>query len=130
MSSGFNIYISGSKVPITYGAIMNNSTSDVTVSTLNIYTSISNLSDAYVPKVDSHNDVDDYFIVMPGYKLIVYLDVNGGSSYTMDNTNGVAPSFKKSSEVAPKINEVPQINAASSVRLYYKDDNNELTELT
>lgn len=129
MSSGFNIYISGSKVPITYGAIMINSTSVLNVSTLNIYTSISNLSDAYVPKVDSHNDVDDYFIVMPGYKLIVYLDVNyGGLSYTMDNTNGVAPSFKKSREVAPKINEVPQINAASSVRLYYK--NVELTEFT
>lgn len=122
MSSGFNIYISGSKVPITYGAIMNNSDSYITASTLNIYTSISNLSDAYVPKVDSHNDVNDYFIVMPGYKLIVYEDVNhNGSSYPIDNTTGTTPFFYRTEGA---------FNKASSVRLYYKDDDNELTELT
>lgn len=121
MSSGFNTFVSGSKVPISYGAIMNNSTSVLTVSTVNIYTSISNLSDAYLPKVDSHDNVDDYFIVMPGYKLIVYQDVNhSGSSYAIDNSNGTTPLFKKSI--------TNTANSVSSVRLYYKGD--EVTELT
>ena len=121
MSSGFNINISGSKVPISYGAIINDSDATNTESTVYIYTSISNLSDAYLPKVDSHDNVDDYFIVMPGYKLTVYTDNGyGGSSYTIDNTIGIEPSFKKSN--------TGTANTASSVKLYYK--NILLTELT
>ena len=120
MSSDFNTVVSGSRVPITYGAIMINSDGIRTESTVNIYTSISNLSDAYVPKVDSHNDVDDYFIVMPGYMLRVYTDTNHqGNFYDINARTSANPLFKKSN--------TNTANSVSSVKLYH--ENVEITEL-
>ncbi len=92
------------KSPVAYGAIMYNGSTGGMEAGYPFFTSQSNISVV--------NDVDDYWTVMPGYKLIVYADgFDSAIVLTGDNTNGVAPVTYVSS---PR-------NLASSLRLYFKD---------
>lgn len=60
------------------------------------------------------NDIDDSYIVYPGYKIIVYKDGGySGSSVTFDNTNGTVPVFYNLSGTSVGNNN------GSSCRLYY-----------
>jgi hypothetical protein len=68
------------------------------------------------------SDVDDSYVVYPGYKLIVYYnDGYSGTSGTIDNYNGTTPSYVNSSSVYGGINQI------NSCRLYYLNDSNEIT---
>lgn len=65
---------------------------------------------------------DDWYMVLPGYKLVVYTQVGyGGTSYTLDNTSGTT------------ITEYPtnvtgrSSNTGNSCKLYY--DNIELSNV-
>ena len=56
------------------------------------------------------NDIDDFYLVMPGYKIIVYVNDNyGGNSTTIDNT--------ASSTII--ILATSNVNQGSSCKLYY-----------
>lgn len=56
------------------------------------------------------NDLDDNYLVMPGYKIIVYVNDNyGGNSTTIDNTASSSILFQATSNV----------NQGSSCKLYY-----------
>jgi hypothetical protein len=56
------------------------------------------------------NDIDDNYLVMPGYKIIVYVNDNyGGNSTTIDNTASSSILFQATSNV----------NQGSSCKLYY-----------
>jgi hypothetical protein len=96
-------FLNFNKSPVAYGAIMYNGSTSGMASCYPFFTSQSNLS--FI------NDVDDYWTVMPGYKLIVYTDgLDSAILLTGDNTNGVTPiTYKISSP-----------NLASSLRLYFK----------
>ena len=60
------------------------------------------------------NDQDQYFIVQPGYKLIVYqADNYSGLSMIFDNTNGT--NLARYNGVSPNANQ------ASSCKLYYRN---------
>ena len=98
-------FLNFNKSPVAYGAIMYNGSAAAGIaSCYPLFTSQSFLSVI--------NDVDDYWTVMPGYKLIVYSHGIGDTTLlTGDNTNGVAPvTYKISSP-----------NLASSIQLYFKD---------
>lgn len=63
-------------------------------------------------------DNDDVWVVYPGYKIVIYAnDGYGGSSYTINNYSGSSPSYVESSSA----------NNANSVKLYYLNDSNEIT---
>lgn len=95
-------------VPLTPGAWMINSNIHFPV-----YSSIASLSLLGV------NDVDDFWYVLPGYKLIVWSSTNftndvGKTSKTCDNTNGtqiVVYTFQASGI----------INTADSCKLFYNN---------
>lgn len=71
-----------------------------------IFCNIANLSPA------GCNDVDDRFIVMPGYRLTVYKDSNYATNpYDVTNTTGTSS----------KVQYSTYVNTASSCKLYYKD---------
>jgi hypothetical protein len=83
---------------IGYGAILYNGDPSAVSSFYPFFTSQPNL--AALPSISSSGaagtisiaDVDDYWTVMPGYKIVLYNDVNYTStSYTSDNTSGVVP---------------------------------------
>ncbi len=97
-------FLNFNKSPVAYGAIMYNGSTAIMEASYPFFTSQSNLS--FI------NDVDDYWTVMPGYKLIVYADASYGGTIllTGDNTNGVAPTNYVSSSR----------NLASSLQLYFK----------
>ena len=82
---------------------------------------------SYVPIIASlkyinPEDVDDAWVLEPGYKLVVYIDVlYGGLSYTMNNYAGTTPLYKTSVEL------VGYANVVSSYKLYYLLDSNEIT---
>jgi hypothetical protein len=96
-------FLNFNKSPVAYGAIMYNGSTGGMEACYPFFTSRSNLS--FI------NDVDDYWTVMPGYKLIVYADgFDSAIVLTGDNTNGVAPTNYVSSSR----------NLASSLRLYFK----------
>jgi hypothetical protein len=110
-------FLNSNRFPLTYGAIMYNGTVDGTSSCYPVFTSLSNLA-ALTSKSDSGSgtinisDVDDYWTVMPGYKIVVYglTGYTGTLLLTGDNTSGASPAtFKISSP-----------NNASSIQLYFK----------
>jgi hypothetical protein len=112
-------FLNYNRTPVTYGAIMyNGSPGFGTSSCYPLFTSLANL--AALTSISSTGsgtisiaDIDDYWTVMPGYKIIVYADVNytGTIVLTGDNTSGVAPTTYTLS---------PNYNLASSVELYFK----------
>lgn len=60
--------------------------------------------------------VDDYFVVQPGFKLILYKDLAyAGASYTIDNTLGNIVQVRRSIDV------VGIANSIDSCRLYYQN---------
>jgi hypothetical protein len=66
------------------------------------------------------NDTDDCFIVMPGYKLIIYVHYYDNSSSanqtaTLDNTTGTTTMAVQTTETS-----IGAINSITSVKLYYK----------
>lgn len=101
---------------VGYGAIMYNGNSSALSSCYPFYTSRSNFTALTSTSSSgagtiSINDVDDYWTVMPGYKLEVYNDLLYGGTLllTGDNTTGVVPvNFTISSP-----------NNASSIKLYF-----------
>jgi hypothetical protein len=75
--------------------------------TLPIFSSLANFTNCY--GID-FQDKDDYYIVMPGFKLIVYRDINyAGTEFTIDAT-----SSKK-----PVMDDTPNNNIVSSCKLYF-----------
>jgi hypothetical protein len=70
-----------------------------------IFCSIANL-----PNIGC-NDIDDKYIIMPGYKLTVYKDYYSNSPYDVTNTTGTIV----------KVQSATYPNAATSCKLYYKD---------
>lgn len=83
--------------------------------TLPIFSSLADFGNCY--GID-FQDKDEYFIVMPGFKLIVYRDINyAGTAFTIDATS---TSSKK-----PIMDDNPNTNSASSCKLYFGS-----TELT
>ena len=104
--------------PVGYGAIMYNGNSTSISSCYPLFTSQTNL--ALLPSTSSSGagtisiaGVDDYWTVMPGYKLEVYNGTwhTGTIILTGDNTNGVVPYNYSTSTKA---------NLASSIKLYFK----------
>jgi hypothetical protein len=97
-------FLNFNKSPVAYGAIMYNGSAGGMASCYPFFTSQSSLAII--------NDIDDYWTVMPGYKIIVYDSVSyaGTTLLTGDNTNGVAPTTYK----------ISSPNLASSIQLYFK----------
>ena len=101
---------------VGYGAIMYNGNPDGMASCYPVFTSqvnftaLTSISSSGMGTI-SINDVDDYWTVMPGYKLEVYAGAwySVGILLTADNTNGVVP-----------VNYKPSANQASSLKLYFK----------
>ena len=73
-----------------------------------IFGSMSKLGDGFYWA----GDKDDAWIVLPGYKLVLWKDLYSGTTGTIDNTSGTTPMFKKSSELSLQ-------NNTSSLKLYY-----------
>lgn len=104
-------------LPIGYGTIMYNGNSSTITNSYPFFTSQSNLG--LLPSIDSLNVsstlsqqyIDDYWLVMPGYKLELYSNADYNSlSATYDNSSGVGPvNYKPTSA-----------NGTSSFKLYYK----------
>jgi hypothetical protein len=102
--------------PLGYGAIMYNGSSTGITSCYPFFTSQSNL--ATLISISSSGsgtisvgDVDEYWMVMPGYKLIVYTNTSfvGPILLTGDNTSGSVP-----------VNyPIANPNNASSIQLYF-----------
>ena len=60
---------------------------------------------------DGNNGVDDYYILLPGYKLLLYIDQGvSGTSYPIDNTIGTTILYQTS----------PSINEISSCKLFFE----------
>jgi hypothetical protein len=105
-----------SKTPVSYGAIMYNGNSTAIVSCYPFFTSQSNLS--ALPSTSSAGsgtisiaDVDDYWMVMPGYTIVLYNDINYTStSYTSDNIAGIVPINYK----------ITNPNTVASFKLFFK----------
>jgi len=105
---------------IGYGAIMYNGNSTSILSCYPFFTSLSNFtaltarSSSGAATTISINDVDDYWTVMPGYKLEVYAGAfySSGILFTGDNTTGVVP--------INYLSPSPQ-NQASSIKLYFNN---------
>ncbi len=57
------------------------------------------------------DNVDDYYIVMPGYKLLLYVNssLDDSTSYPIDNTIGTTVLYQTS----------PSINQITSCKLYF-----------
>ena len=113
-------FLNFNKSPVTYGAIMyNGSPGFGTSSCYPFFAShtelagLKSISSAGLASIINIADVDDYWTVMPGYKILVYADHNytGTILLTGDNTSGVAPTNYTMS---------PNNNLASSIQLYFK----------
>ena len=78
-----------------------------------IFTSLSSYIDSYTNWINNNtgfNDLDNQYIVMTGFKLIVYQDINYGSSNTtFDNTDGNRPLYGDTS----------YMDRGSSCKLYF-----------
>ena len=104
--------------PIGYGAIMYSGTSTYIIYSYPFFTSQPNIS--ALPGVDiigngttiSVADTDNYWLVMPGYKLELYSNTLYNALFTTyNNTTGITP-----------VNYTPTTaNTVSSFKLYYKD---------
>ena len=106
-----------SLTPVGYGAILYNGSASGRASCYPIFTSRSNffaltsLSSSGAGTINI-SDIDDYWTVMPGYKLEVYADAgySGTLLLTGNNTSGTVP-----------VNYLnPSGNSASSIKLYFK----------
>ena len=111
-------FLNYNRTPVTYGAIMYNGSASGTVSCYPLFTSLANLAElTSISNAGSGTisiaDIDDYWTVMPGYKIIVYPNVSYGGTIVLtgDNTSGVSPATYVIS---------PNQNTASSVQLYFK----------
>jgi hypothetical protein len=104
-------------IPVGYGAIMYNGNSGGIASCYPFFTS---QSDFFVsPSISSSGmgtinigDIDDYWTVMPGYRVEVYSANNYGGTLLLngDNTSGVFP-----------VNyTISSANLSSSIKLYFK----------
>ena len=103
--------------PIGYGAIMYNGNADDIAHSYPFFTSQPNIS--ALPGVDMNGDattinmgnVDEYWLVMPGYKLELYSNTSYNALLIeCDNTTGITP-----------VNYTPpNPNNVSSFKLYYK----------
>ena len=111
-------FLNFNKNPVAYGAIMYNGSAGGIASCYPVFTSLSNMS--ALKSISSTgssgtitiNDIDDYWTVMPGYKLEVYNDTLYSTLILIgDNTSGLSPA-----------NYIvnPQYNLASSLKLYFK----------
>lgn len=108
--------LSSTRASTGYGTIMYNGNSTAILSCYPFFTSQSNLS--ALTSISSSGagtisvaDVDDYWVVMPGYKIILYTDINYiSTSYISDNTSGTVPINYK----------ITTPNTISSVQLYFK----------
>lgn len=94
-------------VNFLYGAIMyNNTSSPNTRRAYPFFTSRSN----FAVNDLSQNVADDFWLVMPGFKLEVYDDANHyGTATTYDNTNGFKPIFYTARKTT------------SSIKLYFNN---------
>lgn len=118
MSFSFNTILPGltSKTPLPYGAIMYNGNSTLLNTGYPFFTSQPNLAVLNATSISGSGainiaDIDDYWLIMPGYKIILYNDINyTGTTVTYDNTNGTVP-----------INYTPTANTVASFQLYFKD---------
>lgn len=103
------------KTPVGYGAIMYNGSSSALSSCYPFFTSQYYLN--VLPSISSSgsgtisiHDTDDYWTVMPGYKLEVYSGCYTGLLLTGDNTTGIVP-----------VNyAISPANNATSIKLYFK----------
>ena len=77
MSNLFCYTVNGVNIPIFPGAYLNSGGA-----TLPIFSTIPDYRDYFM------NDTDDGYIVMPGFKLIVYRDFYSSTMNTYDNTPG------------------------------------------
>lgn len=104
-------------LPIGYGTIMYNGHSSSISNSYPFFTSQPNLyllpviNSSNVSSTLSQNDFDEYWLVMPGYKLEIYSNADYNAlDATYDNSSGVGP-----------VNYKPAIaNRTSSLKLYYK----------
>lgn len=103
-------------LPVGYGAIMYNGSSSSIANCYPFFTSQSNLltltsiSSSGAGTI-SMNDIDEYWTVMPGYKIVLYADAAYGGAIllTGDNTSGSVP-----------VNyPIATPNNASSIRLFF-----------
>jgi hypothetical protein len=101
-------------VNFLYGAIMyNNTSSPNTTRAYPFFTSRSN----FAVNDLSQNDADNSWLVMPGFKIEVYLNDNyNGTVTTYDNTNGFRPTLYYAS------------SNTTSIKLYF--NNAELAQPT
>ena len=102
---------------VGYGAIMYNGSASVISSCYPFFTSHTNL--AALSSISnsgsgtiSIDNIDEYWTVMPGYKLEIYTDAGYGTLLlTGDNTIGVVP-----------VNyTISSPNSASSIKLYFNN---------
>jgi hypothetical protein len=99
-------FLNFNKSPVAYGAIMYNGSAGPGIASCYPFFTSQTILSSFI------NDVDDYWTVMPGYKLIVYTDgLDSAILLSVDNTNGVAPTTYK----------ISSPNLASSLRLFFKD---------
>lgn len=79
-----------------------------------IFCSIANLQNYYM------SDIDNYYIIMPGYKLIVYADFypNGYSTIKNNYTSNKIINFFS-----------PYQNGTTSCRLYFSNDGTNESEI-
>ena len=67
----------------------------------------------------NYHNIDDAWMVLPGYKLIVCTGVSGaGTQYTLDNTDGSTTLFRSLGTTVPDFVKSP--NTIRSVLLYYR----------
>lgn len=110
----YNMSILYNNRPVGYGALVYSGqstypffTSQPDISALSGVNSIGSSTTINVA------DFDDFWIVMPGYKAIVYYDANfSGTTSTYDNTLGTS--------VMANNNAAAAYDKASSLQLYYK----------
>jgi hypothetical protein len=84
-----------------------------------IFCSTTKFYDYGMDNSDSNTGVDDYYILLPGYKLLLYIN-NGASessSYLIDNTYGTTILYQTS----------PSVNEMSSCKLFFEE--NEITSV-
>jgi hypothetical protein len=111
-------FLFNSLAPVGYGAIMYNGSATGISSCYPFFTSRSDflvlpsISGAGTAGTINIGDVDEYWTVMPGYKVLVYSDNNYGGTLllTGDNTSGTVPVNYLS----------PSTNSASSIKLFFK----------
>jgi hypothetical protein len=96
-------------VPIIPGAYLVNGTTSSTnqLYQLPIFGTASNVSNM------GFGNADDIYYVLPGYKLLIYSNIDfGGTLQTIDNTTGTKIMYKNASTA----------NSCQSIKMYYNND--------